>query len=107
MLLKVVVVRDRAADTFAQPFFVPALGLAVRSFGDEVNRKDSNNAISVHPEDFDLYELGTFDDSAARFDLLDSPRCIARAQDYVRASVGPDEGQRPTSSGPNGASARA
>lgn len=81
-------VRDRAADVFGVPMFVASIGGAIRSFGDEVNRRAENNAIAAHPEDFDLYKLGTYDDAAASFDILEHPQQIARAQDFtLRASM--------------------
>lgn len=84
MILHVVVVRDRAADVFGTPSFVPAVGSAIRGFGDEINRVDANNMFSKHPEDFDLFLLGTYDDSCARFELLEAPRQIAIGKDLVR-----------------------
>lgn len=66
MILKIVAIRDRAADVFGQPNFVTSLGAAIRGFGDEINRK-SDSVLYQHPEDFDLYHLGEYDDSTATF----------------------------------------
>lgn len=76
-------VRDSALAAFMQPFFVPALGVASRSFADEVNRQES--PMFQHPEDYVLYELGTFDEDSGRFDLLPDPRQVARASDLKRS----------------------
>lgn len=84
MILFVLSVRDTAADCFGQPMFTPSLGGAVRSFGDEVNRKSENNALANHPEDFILYQLGTFDDSTGKFELMEEPRQLTRGKDHVR-----------------------
>lgn len=84
MIYKIIAVRDRAAECFGQPQFVVTIGGSVRSFANEVNRKDENNMMSKHPEDFDLYELGTFNDADASFELLDGPRQIAIGKDLVR-----------------------
>ena len=62
MRYKIVAIRDRAIDTFGVPVFVASTGAAIRSFSDEVNRKDDNNNLSKHPEDFDLFLLGEYDD---------------------------------------------
>lgn len=76
----VVSVRDRAADTFGRPFFVPAIGSAIRAFTDEVNREAPDNPVYNHPEDYDLYEVGTFDDDSG--DLVPSkPRMVAVGKD--------------------------
>lgn len=63
MIYQIVAVKDRAADVFGVPVFVQSKGIAIRSFADEINRSDPQNQLYNHPEDFDLFFLGTFDDS--------------------------------------------
>lgn len=75
----VVSVFDRAAGAYSRPAYVGAVGLAVRSFQDEVNRDAPDNEVSKHPDDFDLYHLGSFDDVAGRFELFDQPKKLAWA----------------------------
>ncbi len=70
-------IKDRAAEAFGRPFFLPAVGVAVRSFQDEVNRPAEDNQVYQHPDDFDLYELGSFDDANGRFDLYEDPKVLA------------------------------
>ena len=70
-------IRDSAADAYGRPFFLPSVGVAIRSFTDEVNRSSEDNQIYQHPEDFDLFELGEFDDNTGRFVLLDMPKQLA------------------------------
>jgi hypothetical protein len=79
----VVSVKDRAIDAYGRPFVVPTTGAAVRSFTDEVNRKESE--MNGHPEDYDLYEMGTFCDQTGTFLPPDGgvPRVLTRAQDVV------------------------
>lgn len=79
----VVSVRDRAADVYAVPNFMQSNGVAVRSFTDAVNTEDANSSLWKHPEDFDMYVLGTFDDEEGTFDLLDRPRQIAIGKDVA------------------------
>jgi hypothetical protein len=81
MKLVIVSVKDTAAQAFGRPIFVPAVPVALRSFRDEVNRKDSTDDLSRHPDDFELYELGSFEDSIGLIELLDEPRLVARAKD--------------------------
>lgn len=76
-------IRDRAADAFGRPMFSAALGQAIRSFVDEVNRSDPNNQLAAHPDDFDLYQLGTFDDSTGMFDT-GVPRQVAIGKDVAQ-----------------------
>jgi len=68
MKYKVFAIRDRAIDSYGQPFFAPSSGAAIRSFSDELNRPDERNALSKHPEDYDLFALGEFDDQTGEFD---------------------------------------
>ncbi|WNK12898.1 MAG: nonstructural protein [Microvirus sp.] len=83
MIYHVCVIRDRAIDAFGVPIFVAAIGQAVRSFTDEVNRKGEGNQMNMHPEDFDLYVLGTYNGDLGTFDAA-SPRQIAIGKDvYV------------------------
>lgn len=84
MKLVIVAIRDSAANAFGRPNFVPALGAAVRGFGDEVNRRAEDNPLHAHPEDFEMFELGMFDDETAEFVLHEKPRPVARAKDLVR-----------------------
>lgn len=85
MLYYIIAVRDRAADVFATPVCVANLGGAIRSFSDEVNRNDPANQYFNHPDDFDLFELGKYDDSEAVFQLLAKPRQIAIGKDLKRS----------------------
>lgn len=76
--------RDRAADCFGSPFFMPTVGVAIRGFADIINSADTNQLMSSHPADFDLYELGVWDDSGY-FEIHDRPRQVAVGKDLVRA----------------------
>lgn len=77
MKREVIAVFDRAADAFAQPLFVNALGQGIRMFQDEINRAAQDNPMHHHADDFDLYHLGTWDDSQGKFDNLHEPKQIA------------------------------
>lgn len=87
MKLFVMAVRDRAADVFGVPHFVASVGGAVRNFSDEVNRVAQDNVLNKHPEDFDLFELGSYDDATASFALLAKPRQVSVGKDVVRREV--------------------
>lgn len=70
-------VKDRAADAYARPMFVPSTGVAIRSFSDEINRQADDNQLYNHPDDFDLYEFGEFDDNTGQFNLYESPKLLS------------------------------
>jgi len=81
----IVSVKDTAAQAFGRPVFVPSSAVAIRSFRDEVNRKDSTDDLAKHPSDFDLYEIGTFDDSTGIIEVSE-PRLLARAKDLKESA---------------------
>jgi hypothetical protein len=76
MKLIICTVYDRASETYGRPMFVPAIGSAIRSFTDEVNRNHADNQLFNHPDDFDLYELGEYDDQTSRITTLDLPKVL-------------------------------
>lgn len=76
----IVSVKDRAAGAFGRPFFVPSVGLAIRSFVDEVNRSADDNQMNRHPEDFDLFEIGSFDDETGIIECHAVPVELAQAK---------------------------
>lgn len=81
MISVIVSVKDSAAEAFGRPMYLQSLGVAIRSFTDEVNREDKDNQLFNHPDDFDLYELGVFDDAIGKYELRDNPSVIVRGKD--------------------------
>jgi len=77
MILIICTVKDRAADAYGRPMFVPSTGVAIRSFSDEINRNNAENQLYNHPDDFDLYELGQFDDNTGLFNLHEQPKLLS------------------------------
>ncbi len=72
----IVAIRDRQADAFMRPWFVPTANMAIRSFMDEVNRDSADNQLFNHADDFDLYEIGVFDDSTGRIESYDDMKVL-------------------------------
>lgn len=56
----IVAVRDRQLNAYMRPFTAQTAGQAIRSFRDEANRQGSE--INAHPEDYELYQLGKWDE---------------------------------------------
>lgn len=77
MILHIFAVKDRAADAFMRPIFSPSMGLAIRSFHDEINRASEDNSLYKHPDDYDLYHLGNWDDATGHFTQLPGPKQIS------------------------------
>ena len=74
-------VLDVKANAFATPFFVPNRSMAVRSFGDAV--LDTNSMLAKHPEDYNLYQLGTYDDNSGKLESLPAPEFLAMALEFT------------------------
>lgn len=74
---EIIAIRDRAIDAFGLPAFVRSIGHGLRTFADQINKKETGNALNDHPEDFDLYHLGHYDEDSGRFESLDQPKQIA------------------------------
>lgn len=79
----VVSIRDRAAECFSRPVFTQSVGTAIRSFTDEVNRNEPNNELRRHPEDFDLYSVGVFDDETGMFECESIPRLLIKGDQAI------------------------
>ncbi|ALS03706.1 VP5 [Gokushovirus WZ-2015a] len=86
MALVVVSIYDKAAEAFGRPAFVPAVGLALRSFIDECNRDAPDNSMFKYPNDYALYRLGSFDEVTGRFDCLEVPERLFEASNAKSGS---------------------
>jgi len=60
---------DSKARVFCTPFFVPTQAVALRAFRHVAN--DEATQVSASPEDFTLFELGTWDDDKGRIVMLE------------------------------------
>lgn len=79
--MHIVIVRDIKADVYGVPMFVASLGGAIRSFGDEVAKTDGN-PFALHPEDYELYHVGEFDEIECKFKLLAKPAQLAVGSNF-------------------------
>lgn len=87
MTQKVFAVFDLKALAYMQPFFSVNAGSAMRAFGDAVKKGDS--PISLHPEDYQLFEVGLWDDVAGVMSGLLPVKLLCIASDFVEACVKP------------------
>lgn len=80
----VIAIYDQKANVFTQPFTAPSKGVAVRSWGDQLNDPENKKSDQVrHPEDFSLYYLGEYDDQHGTFNIADKPQQLAVASSLV------------------------
>jgi len=63
MIRIVCAVQDRKSELFAAPMLFINEADAVRNFADAVNREDSNSMLYLHPDDYDMFRIGIYDDS--------------------------------------------
>lgn len=84
MLIKMFTVYDSKAEAYMQPFFMQSVGAALRAFSDTVN--DPSHAFSKHPEDYILFELGTYDDATASIQQ-NAPRSLGVAIEFVNKTA--------------------
>lgn len=80
----IIAVRDSKADAFGRPFFVASAGVGIRSFDDEVNRRDPENQMNNHPSDFALYQLGEYDDSTGIIECYPQPKLLIQADQVLK-----------------------
>ncbi len=69
MLLRAFTVYDVKVEAFLRPFFMQTPAEAIRAFTETVN--DGQSAFFKHPEDFTLYEVGTYDESSGKLSAID------------------------------------
>lgn len=81
-MINIYAIRDDQVDAYAQPFFSPTNGSALRAFADHVN--EAGTAANKHPRDFSLYHLGTYDEHTGQITGT-KPTRIGTANEYVQA----------------------
>lgn len=81
MIQKMYGVRDAKAQAFLQPFFSIQNGSAIRAFSDACN--DGKSSFAQHPEDYILYELGSFDDNSGEIMPISPIKLLGIGTDFV------------------------
>lgn len=67
MKLGVYGIRDAAVKAFMRPFYARSDAEAVRSITDTV--KDATHPLAMHPEDYELYKFGEFNEESGLFEV--------------------------------------
>lgn len=72
-------IRDQKVGVFNNPFIAPNVNAIIRQFGDAVANKDGD--LGKYPQDFDLYEVGSFNPETGVIDAYGQPKhvfsCVA------------------------------
>lgn len=74
-------VRDITADVYANPFTSQNAQTAMRDFAHAC--RDENSQLFKNPEDFQLFQLGTFDDDLGVI-VGHEPKLIANATQFQK-----------------------
>lgn len=80
MVQLIISIRDIKSDTFSRPMFTHNYGTAIRMFTDEVNRESEDNQLFKHSADYQLFDLGNFDDVTGRLEGQEIPKLIITAE---------------------------
>ena len=82
MLNKIFSVFDVKAEIYMNPFTAGSSGLAIRTFTDIAN--DTSHPIGQHPEDYTLFELGTWDPVTCEIKQHEAKIPLGSANDYIQ-----------------------
>lgn len=82
MQLRIYSIRDSKGEIYNPPFFNKTHGEAERNFRDLAN--DKQTTVGRHPEDYDLYYLGEYDDQTGKLASVDTPQHIVKAVNLVK-----------------------
>lgn len=77
MITKAYSLRDLKANMFNPPFCQTTPGMAERVLRQIM--KEPGSMVGTYPKDFDLYEIGTFDDQTGRVEPYSSPKLLINA----------------------------
>lgn len=79
-MTKIFAIYDNKAEAFMQPFYATTVGLALRIFADNVANPES--IMHKNPNDFVIYEIGSFDDSTGEVANREQNINLGMAIDY-------------------------
>lgn len=79
-------IHDVRGKTFTPPYMMPNRIDAIRELEQEVNATDkSRNKVSMYPQDFELFQIGTFDECSGKIHVFDLMDLVARGSDFVKS----------------------
>lgn len=82
MIYKIFGIYDSKAEAYLPPFNMKSKGEAVRAVSELAN--DPKHNFCKYASDFTLFELGSWDDATAKFDLLSTPHSLGVLIEFVR-----------------------
>lgn len=85
MILKIFSVYDSKVEAYLPPLFFKSKGEFLRSFAEAAS--DPKSSIGKYPSDYTAFEIGSWDDCNAVFDLHKTPVSLGLALEFVRNEV--------------------
>jgi uncharacterized protein YozE (UPF0346 family) len=79
--MKVFAVFDTKVNAYLNPFLMRTRGEAIRGFAEAAN--DEKTTFAKHPDDFILFEIGTWDEYQGKYTNEASPVSIGSARQFV------------------------
>jgi len=76
------VLHDSKAKMYHTPFYMVNDDACLRTMVDMVNNQE--NEVSKFPEDFTLFNIGTFDEETANIELLQERVTICRCHELIQ-----------------------
>ncbi len=85
MKLMIYTVYDKKAQIYHPPYYCHNVGHATRMFKTMFQQKES--VINQYPEDFQVFELGEFNDSTGKMIGYQQPNFICTAADLISVDL--------------------
>ena len=85
MIHKIFTIYDNKAMAYLPPFFLHRTEMALRTFSDCVNSKD--HQFGRHPADYNIFELGTYDDEHAKITEYTAPKNLGNGLEYTKQEI--------------------
>lgn len=80
--LRIYSIYDKKAVAYTNPFYYHQKGQAIRGFEDAVN--DLQSPLNKHPEDFQLFQIGEWNDTTGVITPLQNPVHVEDALNCVK-----------------------
>lgn len=87
MVTRIFSIFDVKANAYLPPFFLPEDAIAIRTFGDCVN--DKTHAFGMHPEDYMLFYIGSFDNINSVIEPSPAPLLVHTGLELLGTSSEP------------------
>ena len=89
-MMRLYSIRDAKTQAFSTPFFQQNDETALRMFRDELHGANGPSMLSKHPEDFDLYCVGDWNDTSGAVRPtgdVDGPILVSKGADNALTQV--------------------